>query len=74
MLKTQGLLKNPRKKAKVFMKKPEPKVGSKNPRSLEKTQGVATLMTTARRDRPHPAQGFGALRTRLSRANELNLV
>jgi len=36
-------MKNPRKTQGLHEKTPEPKVGSKNPRSWEKTQGVATL-------------------------------
>jgi len=36
---------NPRK-PKVFMKTPYPNVGSRNPRYWDKTQGVATLIST----------------------------
>jgi len=34
------------KKPKAVRKTKEPKIGSKNPRSWEKTQGVATLLVT----------------------------
>jgi len=43
--KNQRIWKN-LKKPKVFMKKPYPKVGSKNLTFWEKTQGVATLNVT----------------------------
>src|SRR6218665_2737152 len=46
MWKTQGLLKNQRKNQGLREKTSYPKVRSKNPRSLEKTQGVATLLLT----------------------------
>jgi len=41
--KTQGLSKNPRKNPRASEKTHEPKIRSKNQRSWEKTQGVATL-------------------------------
>ena len=41
--KTQALLKHPRKNPRSSLKNQEPKIGSKIPRSWEKTQGVETL-------------------------------
>ena len=41
--KTQGLQKKPRKNPRPSRKTQEPKIRSKNPRSWEKTKGVATL-------------------------------
>src|SRR6218665_224239 len=43
MLKTQGLLNNPRKNPRPSEKTQEPKIALQNPRSWEKTQGVAML-------------------------------
>ena|SRR6218665_1355923 len=42
--KTQGVRKNLEKTQGPQDKTQEPKIGSKNPRSCEKTQGVATLL------------------------------
>ena len=42
--KTQGVSKKPLKTQDPQKKNQEPKIGSKNPRSWEKTQGVATLL------------------------------
>src|SRR6218665_383489 len=44
--KTQGPFENPRKNPRPSEKTQEPKIASKNPRSWEKTQAVATLYTT----------------------------
>jgi len=44
--KTQDILKTLEKTQDTQEKSQEPKIGSKNPRSSEKTQGVATLLTT----------------------------
>ena len=41
--KTQGPFENPRKNPRPSEKTQEPKIASKNPRSWEKTQAVATL-------------------------------
>src|SRR6218665_526700 len=42
--KNPSYLKNPRKNPRQSEKTQEPKIGSKNPRSWKKTQGVATLI------------------------------
>src|SRR6218665_3010547 len=44
--KTQGPFENPRKNPRPSEKTQEPKIASKNSRSWEKTQAVATLVTT----------------------------
>src|SRR6218665_3785873 len=44
--KTQGPFENPRKNPRPSEKTQEPKIASKNPRSWEKTQAVATLYVT----------------------------
>jgi len=44
--KTQGVLKSLEKTQGPQEKNQEPKIGSKNPRSWAKTQGVATLAKT----------------------------
>src|SRR6218665_3904437 len=45
--KNPSCLKNPRTNPRLSDKTQEPKIGSKNPRSREKTQAVATLVTIA---------------------------